>query len=69
MAKTTKPLPVVEWEIGIKNRAPVHIMADKMSANASYGADSAVVLSLRGQCILVVARQKWDYVKLITPVP
>lgn len=55
---------IVEWEVGVKNRKGYVVISDQMSAQ-DY--DGRLVFKLRGQIVMVVAHQKWDYVRRVTP--
>lgn len=54
---------VVEFEIGVKNRAPFHVKADGWSFGDAY--NTHAVFTLHGDVVFVVAHQKWDYIRQV----
>jgi hypothetical protein len=59
---TKKEQPVKTYEVGVKNRKPFVVRADKFNGAAF---DGDLKFSLKGELLYVIHRHKWDYVRLV----
>lgn len=55
----------VVFEIGVKNRKPYIVEADAWSFG---GYSEHAIFTLWGELVLVVAHQKWDYIRRMRPL-
>jgi hypothetical protein len=58
----TKERQIKTYEVGVKNRKPFTIRADKFNGG---GFDADLKFHLNGQLVYIIHRHKWDYVRLI----
>lgn len=59
---------VVEFDVAVKNRKPFRVAADSWNLGSGYD-HQPLKFFLRGELVLSVPAQKWDFVERVTPIP